>query len=281
MLLIPVLVTNQEDVLKMGRIFIAGAVVLSVIGWGQLLLWYATGQNPLPIGAFGNALGGSYAEARSGSFALDALNIYRMNSLAGEPRDLGIAVIIAMIALQSQALVARRPAAGRLLAVWAFLFVTMLATLSTSAIGLWIIASLALLPGCWLFGVPVMRTGRQLAAVALGIIVPLLLLIAGLETSGIPILDILAERTIERLGADGAIEDFDLAIMSFLQTDPQAIIAGCRAGQYPSLRNTVPRSAFRALCRRQCFRRQDAISALHFRNRPYRAVDCSSAGYCG
>lgn len=228
--LVPLILKNRDDILRMGRLYIAGAVVLSVIGWGQLLLWYATGNNPLPIGAFGNALGGGYSEARSGSFALDALNIYRMNSLAGEPRDLGIAVIVAMLAIQGHALTAPRPAAARLLAVWGFLFFTMLATLSTSAIGLWIIASLALLPACWLFGVGVARSGRQLASVALGLVIPLLVLIAGLEASGIPIVDILAERTIERLGSDGALEDFDLAIISYLQTAPASALSGVGLG---------------------------------------------------
>jgi hypothetical protein len=226
----PLLLDRRDDVMKMGRLFIAGAVVLSVIGWGQLALWYAGGTNPLPIGAFGNALGGGYSEARSGSFALDALNIYRMNSLAGEPRDLGIAVIIAMLAVQGHALVAKRLAGGRLLAVWAFLFFTMLATLSTSAIGLWIIASAALLPACWLFRIRVERSGRQLAGLMVAIIVPLLLLISGLEAAGVPIIDILAERTVERLGSDGAIEDFDLAIISFLQASPGAAAAGVGLG---------------------------------------------------
>lgn len=226
----PLVLRNRNDVMAMGRLFIAGAIVLSFIGWVQLALWYATGTNPLPIGAFGNALGGGYSEARSGSFALDALNIYRMNSLAGEPRDLGIAVIIAMLAVQAQALVATRPAGGRLLLVWAVLFFTMLATLSTSAIGLWIIATAALLPACWLFRVPVRRSGGQLGGLLVAIAVPLLLLISGLEASGIPILDILAERTIERLGSDGAIEDFDLAIMSYLQTSPMAATTGVGLG---------------------------------------------------
>jgi hypothetical protein len=228
--LVPLILKSRDDVLRMARLYIAGAVVLSIIGWGQLVVWYATGNNPLPIGAFGNMLGGGYSEARSGSFALDALNIYRMNSLAGEPRDLGIAVIIAMVAIQAHALTAPRPAMWRLLAVWGFLFFTMLATLSTSAIGLWIIASLALLPACWLFRVKVARSGRQLAAVALGLIIPLLVLIAGLEASGIPIIDILAERTVERLGSDGAIEDFDLAIISYLQTAPASVLTGVGLG---------------------------------------------------
>lgn len=141
--MIPMILLRRDDVLKLGRLFIAGAVVLSIIGWAQLAVWYATGSNPIPIGAFGNLLGGGFSEARSGAFALDALNIFRMNSLAGEPRDLGIAVIIAMVAVQSHALVALRPGGFRLFALWGFLFLTMVATFSTSAIGLWVLASLA------------------------------------------------------------------------------------------------------------------------------------------
>ncbi|MFZ4689632.1 MAG: hypothetical protein ACOYLS_10385 [Polymorphobacter sp.] len=228
--IVPMVLRERDDLPKMGRLFIAGCVVLGIIGWLQLAGWYATGSNPLPIGAFGNALGGGYAEARSGAFALEALNIYRMNAFAGEPRDLGVAVIIAMMAVQSHALVAPAPRSGRLLLLWGFLFFTLLATFSTSAIGLWVIGSAALLPACWIFGIKVARSGRQLLGTATALVVPLLLLVAGLEASGIPVLNILAERTVERVSSEGALEDFDLAIIDYLKVAPESGVTGVGLG---------------------------------------------------
>ncbi len=228
--LYPMLIRDSDDVLRIGRIYIAGVVVMALIGWLQLVGWYATGNNPLPIGAFGNALGGGYAEARSGSYVLDALNIYRMNSFAGEPRDLGIAIVVALIAIQSVALVAPRPATGKLLLLWVFLFLTLLSTVSTSGIGLWVIASPTLVPACWLFGVRIARSGRQLLGVLALLVVPLFIIIGGLEASGIPVIDIITDRTIDRLTSEGAIEDFDKTILAWLETDPSAAIAGAGLG---------------------------------------------------
>lgn len=229
-ILYPMLVRNRDEILALGRIYIAGVVVMAAIGWIQLVIWYATGSNPLPIGSFGNALGGGYAEARSGEYALDALNIYRMNSFAGEPRDLGIAAIIALVGLQSQALVAPRPNTVRLLLLWGFLFVTLLATVSTSAIGLWVIASPAVIPACWIFGVKIARSGRQLFGTFLVLVTPLVLIVTVLQASGIPVIDIIADRTIERVTNDGALEDFDRAIIDYLVTSPSHIITGVGIG---------------------------------------------------
>jgi hypothetical protein len=228
--LYPMLIRDSDDVLRIGRVYLAGVVVMSLIGWLQLVGWYATGNNPLPIGAFGNALGGGYAEARSGSYVLDALNIYRMNSFAGEPRDLGIAIVVALIAIQSVALVARRPATGKLLLLWVFLFLTLLSTVSTSGIGLWVIASPTLVPACWLFGVKIARSGRQLLGVLALLVLPLVVIVGALQASGIPVIDIIANRTIERVNSDGALEDFDKTIISWLETAPQAAIAGVGLG---------------------------------------------------
>ncbi len=228
--LIPMYVRQRDDILVMGRLYLASVIVLTIIGWLQLAGWYATGTNPLPIGAFGNALGSLYSDARSGSFALDALNIYRMNSFAGEPRDLGIDIIIAIMMVQAIALTAERPRTWTLALLWLLLFASMLATFSTSAIGLWTIASVGLLPACLLFRVKIQRRTSSLFAVAAAFIVPMLLLVVGLEAYGIPVINILSERTVERLSSDGAIEDFDLAILDYLKVAPGSAVTGVGLG---------------------------------------------------
>lgn len=228
--LAPFIITRQDDILRMGRLYLASMTVLAVIGWLQLAVWYTTGSNPIPIEAFNAALGGSNSAAISGAFGFEALNIYRMNSLAGEPRELASGVTIALVMIQAQALATPRIAAGRLAFLWIFLFLTLLATFSTSGLALWLAASLILVPACWLFGVPIARSPRQLLGAGLAVALPFALAIAALEISGFAILSLLAERTIERLGSDGAIEDFDLAILAYLAADPAASVTGVGLG---------------------------------------------------
>jgi hypothetical protein len=229
-ILVPMIIKRREDIVHLALTFIASVVLLTAIGWVQIAGWYATGNNPIPIGMVGNALGGSYAAARSGAFALDALNIYRMNSFAGEPRDLGIWIITAMIFVQAWALTAQRPRGLLLAALWLFLFISMLLTFSTSAIGVWLIASAALIPACLVFRIRIERRTSTLLGAAAAFIVPFMLLIAGLEAYGVPVINILAERTVERLSSDGAIEDFDLAILGYLKVAPASAITGVGLG---------------------------------------------------
>ncbi len=228
-ILFPLAIRRIADVLLIGRLFVASVVVLAAIGWLQLAVWYATGTNPIPLGAVASALGNNI-DVHSGSFALDALNIYRINSFCYEPRDLGVNVMLAMLVIEAYALVAPRPQGLPLAGLWLFLFLTLLATFSTSALGLLIITSAVLVPGCWLFGVRIRRSGRTLIGGALAIVVPLLVLVIGLEAAGVPVFELLAARTVERLTSDGAIEDFDLAIISYLTANPAAALSGVGLG---------------------------------------------------
>ena len=226
----PMVVDRLDDVRRMGRLYVAGAVVLAIIGWVQLAIWYATGTNPIPVEAFNAFLGGSNSAAVSGAFGFESLNIYRMNSFAGEPRELAIAVCIALLMLQAHALTAPNPGGWRLALLWLFLFATLLATFSTSGLGLWLIASLTLIPACLLFRVPLARSPAQLIGTAAAFIIPMLLIVTAIQSTGFDIIGIIAERTVERLGSDGAIEDFDLAIFGFLASHPDAALAGVGLG---------------------------------------------------
>ena len=230
MVLTPLIIKSRDDVLRMGRLYVAAAVVLGIIGWMQLFIWYATGSNPIPIEAFNGALGGINSTENSGSFGFEALNIYRMNSLAGEPRELGAGISLALLLVQSFALTTPRLPAGRLALIWGFLFATLLATYSTSGIGLWLIASMTLIPACWLFRVRIERSPRQLLVTAAAVLVPLVLVVTVVQMSGLDIIGLLTERTLGRLGSDGAIEDFDLAILSYLAAEPTSAITGVGLG---------------------------------------------------
>lgn len=228
--LTPIIITDRDDILRMGRLYVASTVVLGIIGWIQFVLWYTIGYNPIGIEAFNAALGGNNSNQLTSSFGFEALNIFRMNSFAGEPRELASGVSVALLMLQAFALTTPRLATGRIALLWAFLFMTLLATFSTSGLGLWLIASATLIPACWLFGVRIERSGRQLFVAAATIIVPMILVITAIQLSGFDILALLAERTIERLGSDGAIEDFDLAIIAYLTAVPSSAVTGVGLG---------------------------------------------------
>ncbi|TRW14861.1 hypothetical protein [Glacieibacterium frigidum] len=224
------LALRGDDLAACGRIYVVSGVVLAVIGWIQLAIWYATGSNPIQISAISTLLGGAEQYNRAGAFGFAQLAIYRMNSLAGEPRQLGTALVLAMLVIQAYALTAVRPRTLRLLGVWLFLLVSAAATYSTSAVALWIVGSLVQLPAAWLLRVPVRRSVGSMGGAALLVFIGVGLAVAAGEARGIPIIDLLAERTIERIDSDGAVEDFDLAILSYLTEHPADAITGLGIG---------------------------------------------------
>lgn len=228
--LVPWLLGGVDDLKRALRLYLASVAVLAAIGWVQLAIWYGTGSNPLPVNAVNVALGGRNAEAYEGLFNFEAFNIYRMNSLAGEPRNLATALVLAMLFIQSIALATPRAPGWKLAALWGFLLVSVLATFSTSAALIWPVATAALLPVMWLFGIKVQRSRRSLVAGALLVIMPVVIGIGAAEASGIPVVNILAERTFERLTNDGAVEDFDLAITDYLRANPASAVTGVGLG---------------------------------------------------
>lgn len=224
------LLRTEADVERMFRIFIISMAALSVLGWVQIALWYGAGFNPLPVGIVSKWLGGAAWQIREGQFGVEQLNIYRMNSLAGEPRDLGYRVALAMLFIQGMALTTVRTPGIGIALLWLFFLITLALTFSTSGAIIWVAGSAVLLPACWLFRVPIRRRGRSILTAIVALLLPVVLAVAAIEASGFPVLDVLAERTIERLGSDGAVEDFDLAILGYLERHPEAAIGGTGLG---------------------------------------------------
>ena len=229
-LLVGWLMTRRDDLAACGRIYVASAVVLAAIGWVQLALWYATGSNPIQVSALAAALGGAEQYNRQGAFGFAQLQIYRMNSFAGEPRQLGTTLVLAMLLIQAYALTATRPPMLRLLALWLFLFSAAAATYSTSAAAIWLIGTAVELPAAWLLRIPVRRSGGAMAGAALVVVAVLGLAVAAAETRGIPVVKLIAERTVERLDESGAVEDFDLAILAYLDRHPGDAVTGLGIG---------------------------------------------------
>ncbi len=226
LLMVPPLMKGPEDATTVLRLWMTSLVVLAVIGWLQLVIWYGTGTNPLPTGTVNRLLGGSVDMLREGRFDFEGFGIYRMNSLANEPRNLGTALALGLVGLQAWALAVRDLPGRKMAALWLFLFVSAAATFSTSFAAVWLIGTVALFPAFWITRTPIARSTASILGTLAALLVPLLLAIAGAEAAGIPVLDLLAERTIDRLEDIGPVEDFDLAISGWLAANPDRLWFG-------------------------------------------------------
>ncbi len=224
------LLRTTADVLQALRISIVSLIVLAFIGWIQVASWLGLGYNPLPLEGISIALGATAPYVREGQFFLGDLAIVRMNSLAGEPRNLATALVLGMIVIQAIALATPRINGRRLALIWVFFLVSTIATFSTSGALIWMAGTGALLPVMWLTRVPIQRSSRSIVIGLLAVIVPAVLGTAIAEAGGIPVIAILSERTLDRLTSDGAVEDFDLAITSYLKANPAAIVTGVGLG---------------------------------------------------
>jgi hypothetical protein len=222
-------VRTGDDVLAIARTYILSVVLLALVGWVQLTIWYKTGSNPLPIGAFNSLIGGA-GQLSEGIINVDALPVYRMNSLAGEPRTLGGVQVYAMLMIQAIAATSPKVPRVKLLVVWIFLALSTLATLSTSAFLLWVVGSVLQFPVARLFGVRLRVSRTRLASLLGAIVLVVALAVGAIEASGFPLFDLISARTVERIDSNGAIEDFDLAIIDFLKANPARSIAGVGVG---------------------------------------------------
>ncbi len=228
--LVPLLMRGPADARRLLRVWFGSMITLAVIGWVQLALWYGTGTNPLPVGAVNGWLGGSADYNRQGIFVFEGLGLFRMNSLAGEPRSLGTLMAISMVAIQGLALAQREVPGRRWFALWLFFLVTALFTYSTSAVALWLIGTAGLLPAMLLTGVRVQRSLPALTGVVLAVSLLVGGAVVAATAAGIPIIEIVSERTIDRLEASGAVEDFDLAISDWLLANPDRLWLGAGLG---------------------------------------------------
>jgi len=220
---------SSAMIAAMGRTYVISALLLAVIGWLQLVVWVGTGTNPMPIGFFNDWAGGNVVLSE-GVVQFGKINVFRMNSFAGEPRTLGGALVYAMLIIQAVGATSKAVPRRTLIALWFFLALSTLATLSTSALLIWALGSIVQFPLARLFGVRLRISGARIALMIGAVMLPFALAAAAVEASGFPIFDLLAQRTIERIDASGAVEDFDLAIISYFQANPLDSIAGVGLG---------------------------------------------------
>lgn len=228
-LVIPLLVRTLGEIDRLGRLYIVSVLVLAAIGWVQLLVWIGTGRDPLPVGFFNEMIGG-VGTTRSGAFDFQGSRVYRMSSLGGEPKDLGSSLAVALLLVQ-----ARLGASASVRKwVWPFLFVSMIATYSTTAYLGWVGASIVQLGiGRKLrFGRPMLlrrpRRGPTIGALVVLVALGMLVGPASETTIG----KLIESRTTARLveSESGALEDFNVAVLGFLSEHPFAAAMGMGLG---------------------------------------------------
>lgn len=233
--LVPWLARNLDQVRYLVGTYLVSVAILASFGWIQLVIWAATGSDPMPVGFVDNLLGGA-AGQRSGQFMFDGDLVYRMSSFGGEPKGLGVGLAVGLLLIQAGI----RPRWRLASALWPFLFVSMLATFSTMAILAWFGASLVQLA----FRERGNRRHRESAFVLnrrylyLGIM--LLVLVPGtfIAFPESRVVQLIEHRTIDRVvggsnvpgAGSGVIEDFNQAVIGFLQASPAYALTGVGLG---------------------------------------------------
>jgi hypothetical protein len=155
-----------------------------------------------------------------------------MNSLAGEPKNLGAALAVAMLFIQAWWHNGGRRTMRTLL-LWLFLAASGIATFSTTAIYLWLIGSVAL---AILTLTRAFRGHYGWRRALLGSALSLILVFTGVTMvatysstsaeSG-SLIGLLHTRTI---GREGIVEDFDDAVLQYLADEPMEAILGVGMG---------------------------------------------------
>lgn len=226
--IVPMLLRDRTDLIHLGKVYIASAVLLASLGWLQLIIWVASGTDPFPIGFFDQLLGGQ-ATQRSGVLQYLGGQIYRMSSFGGEPKGLGIGIAVALLLLQSG--VKLRSRYTKLM--WPFLLVSMLATFSTMSILGWLgatVVQLFVTPHCTIKSPAISGRFRGLSRWPVWL-VPILLVVILSGKSG-PVLDLFEMRTTGRITESerGLLEDFNIAVFDFLVDQPLWAITGTGLG---------------------------------------------------
>lgn len=229
--IVPLILKQPGELVGAAKVYLAAVLVLACLGWIQLLIWYGTGTNPLPIGYVNDLLGG-VVDVRDGAYEFMDLWVYRMNSFGGEPKNLGQAFVVGMMIIQVMLTTTRSLSAKKLYYLWILLAVSTVATLSTTAFFLWVIGTGVHLAAQKMFRVGYERTRFASVRLAIVMLIPLMVLISSAEAMGIPVVDMLLDRTVNRVAESqfGVFEDFDSAINDYFFDYPMSAIIGVGLG---------------------------------------------------
>lgn len=233
--IVPWLVQTPDKLQKLLRTYLKSVILLSSLGWIQIIVWAVTGSDPLPIGSVNGLITGEISE-RSGIFYFGDDLVYRMSSLGGEPKGLGAGLVVGLLLVQAGYNLSSRWRAF----VWPFLFLSMAATFSTMALMAWFAASAVQLFFLKKKAAGLSSSHRRLAKRYIGLFGVLLVLIPGIffafsESRFVQILEL---RTTERIFAEpagpgsspGYLEDFNEAVFNFLVDSPLIALVGVGIG---------------------------------------------------
>ncbi|OQW92619.1 MAG: hypothetical protein BWK78_01160 [Thiotrichaceae bacterium IS1] len=230
---VPRLFHSQRDLISAGRIYIQSAVTLAIIGWMQVLIWFATGWNPIPGGWSNSLLSGTAVRESLGTFNLAGLTIMRMSSFGGEPKGLGQGLTLAVLLIQTIYLIDKKAINRRIKFIWFFLIVSTFMTMSSSAFLVWFIGTLVLL----VFGSakPLFSSSSRTSKITsylailflfILIVIPIITYDPDKSSDDNLVSGLIYERTVGR----GIVEDYDDAVISYLREHPLQTMFGVGLG---------------------------------------------------
>lgn len=238
-LLLPAIVTRVDQLASAARVYLASLTILAALGWLQIGLWVSTGVDITSIGLMPSLFGAS-APIRHGMFTLLGRPLLRMSSMGGEPKALGQSLAVGLLLLETGALFTR-VRLSKVAVLWVLFLISMLATLSTSALYVWSGGTVLLL-GYFAFAGAKGRVTIPLYASCL-IAICLLVLVGAAIASGLTTKEvggILSARTIQRR----TVPDFDIAVWRFLEHHPVWGLTGVGLGNINAYAaNYIPRFA--------------------------------------
>lgn len=227
--LVPAIIRNIEDLLKIGYLYLVSLFVLSTVGWFQLIIWIMTGSDPTPIGFFSSLLTG-IEEHRSGLMYFKDSAIYRMSSLAGEPKDLASALVVGLFMMQ----VGLRPNGYKGVCLWIYFFSALIATFSTLGFVMWFVASvvqLFLITKRNLQSSDIIRIKPGMIALSV-LIIPIMAGLVFYTDPGENLTGVIEQRTVSRAqeSEHGLMEEYNVAVYEFLKEKPWVAITGVGLG---------------------------------------------------
>jgi len=221
---------TEAQFIKALQWYVLSCITLATLGFYQLVVWYASGQDPMPVGFVSSFITPESTSMRSGQFGFEGQTFFRMSSLGGEPKNLGQSILLAILVLLWGHVCEIRILGRGFLPAAIFLFVALFFTQSTSAFFSLFIGFV----GVVVFGAGVSRQ-KVHRLVTLGVIVSVLFAILASISAQFfefSIFGVVEERTLTRVreSSFGYLEDFDAAVVDFLYSDPLAAIVGVGLG---------------------------------------------------
>ncbi len=212
------------------RWYVLSCIGLAFIGFLQLAIWYASGDDPMPVNFVSSIINPDSVLTRSGQFGFEGQKFYRMSSLGGEPKNLGQSLALAILVLLWGFISEIRILHRGFLLVLIFLFTALFLTQSTSAFFGFFVGVVGLIA----FGTGFSREKlKKLVTLSVFVsIVSSILVLASFAIFNLSAFDLIEARTVTRVreSSIGYLEDFDAAVFDFLYSDPLAAIVGVGLG---------------------------------------------------